>query len=159
MQIVENERSELNHKKSQLQTTACHVDRNNKRWDEAWFNNFPAGSPERNAFSDVDTEVGTTAPSELEIQSLTQIGLSVAVAYVPNTGQRATALVSGLASRLRRCRFQTRHPRRAHRPDDRPLPRRRDDQHQDESHQLRRHARKRGPDHHPDVEAVAEHEA
>lgn len=60
MQIVENERSELNQKKSQLQITARRVDRNNKRWYEAWGNNFAVGSPEHNALSEVDTEEGTT---------------------------------------------------------------------------------------------------
>lgn len=93
MQAVEDERSELNQKKSQLQTTSNRVDRNNKRWYEAWFNNFAAGSPERNALTEVETEMSTSMPTAKEIDSLTQIGLSVAVAYPPGGGNHATVMI------------------------------------------------------------------
>ena len=94
MQTVENERSELNQKKSQLQTTARRVDRNNKRWYGAWGNNFAIGSPEHNAMlSQVDTEEGTNAPTAKEIATLTRTGLSVAVAYAVGGGNHATSLI------------------------------------------------------------------
>lgn len=92
MQTVENERSELSQKKSQLQTTSRRTDRNNKRWYAAWANNFAEGSPEHNALSQVDTEEGTNPPTALEIDTLTQTGLSVAVAYVAGGGRHATSL-------------------------------------------------------------------
>jgi len=93
LQTVENERAEVSQKKSQLQTTSRRVDRNNKRWYAAWANFFAVGSPEHNALSQVDTEEGTTPPTALEIATLTQTVLSVAVAYVAGGGRRATSLV------------------------------------------------------------------
>jgi hypothetical protein len=93
LQTVENERSELSQKKSQLQATARRVDRNNKRWYGAWANNFADGSPEKNALSGVDTEEGTNPPTALEIDTVTQSGLSVAVAYVAGGGNHATSLM------------------------------------------------------------------
>lgn len=93
MQTVENERSELSQKKSQLQATSRRTDRNNKRWYAAWGNNFAEGSPENNALSQVDTEEGTNPPTALEIDTLTQTGLSVAVAYVAGGGHHATSLI------------------------------------------------------------------
>ncbi len=93
MQVVENERSELNQKKSQLQTTARRVDRNNKRWYAAWGNNFADGSPQVSAMqSQVDVEEGTNRPTAKEIATLTQSILSVAVAYVALGGNHATAM-------------------------------------------------------------------
>jgi hypothetical protein len=93
LQTVENERSELSQKKSQLQTTARRVDRNNKRWFGAWSNNFAEGSPEHNALSGVDTEEGTNPPTALEINTVTPSGTSVAVSYVPGGGSHATSLM------------------------------------------------------------------
>ncbi len=92
LQTVENERSELNQQKSQLQTTANRVDRNNKRWYEAWGHNFAVGSPEHNALADVTTEPSTSSPTAQEIDTLTQVGLTVAVTYVPGGGNHATTL-------------------------------------------------------------------
>ena len=94
MQIVENERSELSQTKSQLQTTARRVDRNNKRWYGAWGTNFAVGSPEHLAMlSQITTETGTIAPSAQEILLLTQTGLSVHVSYVSGGGNHATSLL------------------------------------------------------------------
>lgn len=93
LQTIENERAEVNQKKSQLQTTTRGVDRINKRWYAAWFNFFAVGSPENNALSQVDTEEGTTAPTELSIASLVRSVLSVIVNYVAGGGRRATSLL------------------------------------------------------------------
>ncbi len=92
LQIVANQKSELSKKKSQLRTTDRRNDRHNKRWYAAWAVNFPVGSPERDALSLVDTEEGTTAPTALEIATLTQAVLSVNVAYVAGGGRRAASL-------------------------------------------------------------------
>ncbi len=94
MQVVENERNELNQTKSQLQTTARRVDRNNKRWYGAWGTNFAVGSPEHNAMlSQVSTETGTIPPTAKEIATLTQSGVSVDVAYATGGGNHATTLL------------------------------------------------------------------
>jgi len=93
LQTAQNEESELNGKKSQLQTTTRRVDRINKRWYRSWKNNFAEGSPERNALSQVDTEEGTNPPTALEINTLLQSGLLLLVAYVAGGGRHATSLI------------------------------------------------------------------
>ena len=93
LQTVENERSELSQKKSQLQSTSRRTDRDNKRWYAAWANNFADGSPEHNALSQVDTEEGTNPPTALEINTVVQSVLSVNVTYVAGGGRHATSLV------------------------------------------------------------------
>ena len=93
LQAVENERSELNQKKSQLNATARRVDRNNKRWYAAWSKNFAVGSPENNALSQVDTGPTTPAPSAQEINTLVASGNNVAVTYLAGGGAHATTMV------------------------------------------------------------------
>ncbi|NCP34614.1 MAG: hypothetical protein GW867_31870, partial [Armatimonadetes bacterium] len=68
------------------------VDRANKRWYQAWSNNFAAGSPEIDALSLIDVETGTSPPTPLEIDALTQTDTSVQVTYVSGGGRRATSL-------------------------------------------------------------------
>jgi len=93
LQTVENERSELNQKKSLLMKTARRVDRNNKRWYAAWSKFFAIGSPENSALSQIDTETGTADPIALEINTLTQNGTSMDVTYVAGGGDHATTIV------------------------------------------------------------------
>ena len=92
LQTIENEQTEFGQKKSQLRQTADRVDQNNKRWYKAWGNNFPPGTPENDALSHVDTEPGTIAPTALEINTLTQAGLSVQALYVTGGGRHASSL-------------------------------------------------------------------
>lgn len=54
-QEVENERSELSDRRSDLRTLAATVDSANKRWYAAWQGEFPAGTPEGDALSQIDT--------------------------------------------------------------------------------------------------------
>jgi len=93
LQTVENERSELNQKKSQLNSTARRVDRNNKRWYAAWSKNFPVDSPENNALSQIDTGPTTPAPSAQEIDTLVASGNNVALTYLAGGGAHATTIV------------------------------------------------------------------
>lgn len=51
-------------KKSQLRITTTRVDKNNKRWFEAWDNNYAEGTPESDALNDIDTEGGGADPVE-----------------------------------------------------------------------------------------------
>ncbi len=55
-QGVEDTRSVLSDVRSALRTLAARVDRNNKRWYAAWEGNYPLGTPERDALSQIDTE-------------------------------------------------------------------------------------------------------
>lgn len=93
LQTVENERSELNQKKSALNATARRVDRNNKRWYAAWSKNFAVGSPENDALSQIDTGPTTPAPSAQEIATLAASGNNVAVTYLAGGGAHATTIV------------------------------------------------------------------
>ena len=93
MQTAENELAELNDKKDDLQKTARRVNRINKRWHRLWKNDFDEDSPERNALSQVDTEEGTNPPTAMEVNTLTQSGLLVAIVYVAGGGRSATSLV------------------------------------------------------------------
>lgn len=93
LQTVENERSELNQKKSELNATARRIDRNNKRWYAAWSKNFAVNSPENNALSQIDTGPTTPAPSAQEIDTLVASGNNVAVTYLVGGGAHATNVV------------------------------------------------------------------
>jgi len=92
LQTVADERAQLSQLKSQLSAHVRKVDRANKRWYQAWSNNFAAGSPEIDALSLIDVETGTSPPTPLEIDALTQTDTSVQVTYVSGGGRRATSL-------------------------------------------------------------------
>ena len=92
LQNIENEKSLLNQRVSQLKATVQRVDSNNKRWFKAWSSNFPPGSPEHNALTQIGTEQGTIAPTAVLIASLTKVSASVQVAYVPGGGLHASSI-------------------------------------------------------------------
>lgn len=48
--------------RSALKALATKVDKNNKRWYEAWSGNYPPGTPQNDALSQIDTESGDTEP-------------------------------------------------------------------------------------------------
>lgn len=52
---VSDTRGVLSDRRSDLRLLATRVDRNNKRWYVAWLGNFPAGTPENDALSQIDT--------------------------------------------------------------------------------------------------------
>ena len=75
LQNVENKRSVLSQKKSQLRGTVKRVDGNNKRWFQAWLGQFAAGTPERQALSLISTETRPLLPGKgvfLEFAVLTE---------------------------------------------------------------------------------------
>ena len=78
-----------------LQSAARRVDRDNKRWYQAWAMTFAAGTPEGNsARSNVPRERSTRGPVALEIATLTaQADGMVRVTYGEQGGQHATTLV------------------------------------------------------------------
>lgn len=95
-QAVEDARSVLSDKRSDLRTLAARVDKNNKRWYAAWEGNFPVGSPERDALSQIDTGGGPVpVPTVLEIAPpLSVVNATTAqINYSAGGGQHATTLV------------------------------------------------------------------
>jgi len=68
------------------------VDVNNKRWFAAWEGEFPAGSPERAALSQIDTGTPTPPPEALEINTaVVQPPDQVVLTYVAGGGDHATS--------------------------------------------------------------------
>jgi len=57
-QTVENKEAGLRDKRGDLRRLASKVDTNNKRWYAAWQGEFPAGTPEGDALSQITTESG-----------------------------------------------------------------------------------------------------
>jgi len=93
MQAVENEKAELNQKRTDLKRLATKVDRNNKRWFAAWEGNFADGSPERDALGQIDTGPQTPAPGALLIASVVaQPGARFTVEFTPGGGAHASTL-------------------------------------------------------------------
>lgn len=93
LQAVETEDSELTEKREALKALARKADKSNKRWFAAWEGNFPPGSPERNALSQIDTGPNNASPVPYEIASLTDRGdQAVDVQYVEGGGAHATTL-------------------------------------------------------------------
>jgi hypothetical protein len=91
MQTVENEKAELNQKRSDLRNLANKVDRNNKRWFAAWEGHYAEGTPERDALSQIDTGPQTPAPTPLQIGAITaQAGGQFTVPFVAGGGAHAT---------------------------------------------------------------------
>lgn len=92
MQDVEDERGKLAVKREALRLLAAKVDENNKRWFAAWEGEFAAGSPERNALSQVNTGSPTPAPEALEISTaVVQPPDQVVLTYVAGGGDHATS--------------------------------------------------------------------
>jgi len=92
MQGVENERGKLTQKSEALRALSTKVDVNNKRWFAAWEGEFPAGSPERAALSQIDTGSPTPLPDALEINTaVVQPPDRVVLTYVAGGGDHATS--------------------------------------------------------------------
>ncbi len=92
-QAVEDAKSALNKKRSALRKATAKVDKNNKRWFDAWSGNFAAGSDELEALSQIDTGPHTPPPSALQISTVTpSAGGHFAVAYTSGGGAHATTL-------------------------------------------------------------------
>ncbi len=62
LKAVAEKLSAWNSARSALKTLANKVDKNNKRWYEAWSGNYAVGSPQYDALSQIDTESGDTEP-------------------------------------------------------------------------------------------------
>ncbi len=92
MQTVENERGKLTQKREALRLLAVKVDANNKRWFAAWEGEFAAGSPERNALTQINTGPQTPAPDALEINTaVVQAPDKAVFTYVAGGGDHATS--------------------------------------------------------------------
>ncbi len=92
-QDVEDAKSALNKKRSALKKATGEVDKNNKRWFDAWSGNFPDGSDELEALSQIDTGPHTPVPGALEINTVTpSAGGQFAATYVAGGGNHATTL-------------------------------------------------------------------
>jgi hypothetical protein len=85
---------EVNKIKTALRALESKVDRDNKRWYQAWMKLFPQGTPEGDAaFSQVPTESGVSAPVALEIDSATaNSDRTVLLTYATSGGDHATTL-------------------------------------------------------------------
>lgn len=92
LQTLKDKDADLSRKKSVLRQTEARVDKNNKKWFAAWAANFPAGTAEHDALSQITTEEGTSAPTALVIATATASGLSAAVSYTAGGGAHATSL-------------------------------------------------------------------
>lgn len=91
---IEDQKAALNKTRSALQKQTLEVDRNNKRWFVAWEGNFPDGSPERDALSQIDTGPTTPVPSaKLIDQASAQGNGAVGVTYVAGGGAHASVLL------------------------------------------------------------------
>ena len=64
MQAVETLESDLNRARGDLRRLAAKVDSANKRWYAAWQGEFPAGTPEGDALSQITTEGGGAGSGE-----------------------------------------------------------------------------------------------
>lgn len=94
LQTVENKKSALNKTRSALQRQTTKVDQNNKRWFSAWDGNYPEGSAEKDALSQIDTGPTTPVPSAKEIAQVTAQGNgAVAVTYANGGGAHASVLL------------------------------------------------------------------
>ena len=92
-QDVEDAKSALNKKRSALWKAVAKVDKNNKRWFDAWSGNFADGSDELAALSQIDTGPHTPAPGALEFAAVTPTaGGSFGVTYAAGGGAHATTL-------------------------------------------------------------------
>lgn len=92
LQSIENERGKLTQKREALRLLAVKVDENNKRWYAAWEGEFPAGSPERNALSQINTGSQTPVPDALEINTaVVQPPDQVVFTYAAGGGDHATS--------------------------------------------------------------------
>lgn len=92
-QDVEDAKSALNKQRSALKKLSTKVDKNNKRWFDAWSGNFPDGSDELAALSQIDTGPHTPAPSALVINTVTPAaGGHFTATYVSGGGNHATTL-------------------------------------------------------------------
>jgi hypothetical protein len=66
-QLLENQDSAMRDRRHALRALATTVDRGNKRWYAAWQGEFPAGTPEGDALSQITTEGGGSgSPGEGE---------------------------------------------------------------------------------------------
>lgn len=93
MQDVENERGKLTQKSEALRALSTKVDVNNKRWCAAWEGEFPAGSPERAALSQIDTGSPTLSSEALEINTaVVEPPDKVVFTYVAGGVDHATSL-------------------------------------------------------------------
>lgn len=92
-QTVEDERSDLSTARTALHGAMRTVDADNKRWYAAWEGNFAAGSPEREALSQIDTGSGTPPPTALIIAAGTRTAAdTITLDYAPGSGANATLL-------------------------------------------------------------------
>ena len=96
---IEDRKADFNKARSALQKHTLKVDRNNKRWFIAWEGNFPDGSPEIAALSQIDTGPSTPAPGAKEIDQATALG-SGAVRITPAAGVAAHASLLMLQWRI-----------------------------------------------------------
>jgi hypothetical protein len=93
LQAIETERGKLSQKREALRQLAIKVDQNNKRWFAMWEGFYAAGSPEREALSQIDTGSPVPEPTALQIASLLASGPGeVSVTYTPGGGNHATTL-------------------------------------------------------------------
>jgi hypothetical protein len=91
--VAESQRSVTN-AKSALSALEKKVDRDNKRWYQAWLKKYPEGTPEGDAaLSQIPTEQGVPEANPLEIDSLhANPNHTVTVNYPQTGGEHATTL-------------------------------------------------------------------
>lgn len=78
--------SDVTQKKHQLRTLDRKADRNNKRWFDAWLNDWPTDSDEYALLATIPTEGGEGPPAKLEIETFAAQG---------DHSVQATAAVTG----------------------------------------------------------------
>lgn len=90
--IVDEKDGLLTAARTAERSVARQLDLWNKSWYQAWKSEFPEGTEKGDALSNVHTPEGTPVPGILVITGVTQTGLSLAVAYDPETGEHASVL-------------------------------------------------------------------
>ena len=90
--IVDTKDGLLTAARTAERSAARQLDLWNKSWYLAWKSEFPEGTEKGDALSNVHTPEGTPVPGILVITGVTQTGLSLAVAYDPETGEHASVL-------------------------------------------------------------------
>jgi len=95
LQGVNDLKNTLVEKKGQLRKTADRLDRNNKRWFEAWKGHFPTGSPERASLKGIYTGPRQREPGRAAILRLEWLGSSFLWSYDAARGTSFTLLAQG----------------------------------------------------------------
>jgi hypothetical protein len=95
LQDVNDRKADWVESKNQLRATVDRLDRNNKRWFEAWKGEYGASTPEREALRQITTGPRQRGPGQAAILGLEWLGSSFLWTYDAARGTSFTLLVQG----------------------------------------------------------------